>query len=486
MKYILSLFLILIGCFGILTSPAFAGMAYNGGEYINLAGSGTNANSHTGQYCTPGSGSCQGPSVVKFTCDGRNPDCRSGESGFSSSQSLGNPGCGKSVQLDVFNKNCRLSNGGWDDSCQLLDYMVWYSGDCPAPQPPPAESCRDYRPLNTQFRKSGGNDWISGSELTNLQLKQGDRVDVNCFAKNGSTLLPSAVIDMRTPDGKTQRVRDGAELRNFEVSQSGTYRFTCTSTQFNSCSDGDSFRIQKTVTPPPPPPEPEHTSRCVDLAIAGGNNQIVPSQVTLRATGQDSGTGIQRYRFFFGDGAQQETTEREVTHKYESSGKFVATVEVKDSKGNWKRSSSCEQTVTVKPSPIESHKAACSDLFVVSRSNNGRAPSTVELKVSGYDNKGDIQKYKIEFGDGSSEEKDSRTFEHTYDTAGTYPAKAYIKDSHGEWRGGNSNCRTNVYVETKPLTKQPNTGTPTAFSIMGLASGGVSSALFFLRRKIVR
>src|SRR5690606_6235032 len=103
------------------------------------------------------------------------------------------------------------------------------------------------------------------------KLKQGDRIDVNCFAKNGDSLLPNAVIDMRKPDGNTERVGQSAELRNFEISQSGTYRFTCSSTQFNYCYDGDSFRVQKSIAPPPSPvptPEPEHSSRCVDLTIA--------------------------------------------------------------------------------------------------------------------------------------------------------------------------------------------------------------------------
>jgi hypothetical protein len=495
MKYILALFLAFFSVFGLGIRSAFAGISHNGGEYINLSGSGLNANFHSGNYCSTSSGTCKGPSVVKFTCDGRNPDCRSGESGFSSSQSLGNPGCGKTVQLDVFDKQCRRSDGSWDDSCKLLDYMVWYSGDCKQNTPPKTtpESCRDYRPLNTQFRKTGDSTWISGDDLSKKTLKEGDRIDVNCFAKTGTALLPNAVIDVRKPDGSTQRVANSGELRNYKIEQSGSYRFTCSSTKFDYCYDGDSFRVQKTVSPSPvptpipsPTPEPQHASRCVDLDIVKGNNQTVPAEVTLRATAEDNQKGgIQKYKFFFGDGTQQETDQREVKHKYESSGKFVAKVEAKDSKGNWISSNSCETTVTVKPSVVESHKSACSDLYVVSRSNRGRAPSDVELKVSGYDNKGDLQAYKIEFGDGKSAEGSDRTFSHRYETAGTYQAKAYVKNSKGEWVGGNSNCRTNVYIETEPLTKQPDTGTPTILSIMGLASGGMSGALFFLRRKLI-
>src|SRR5690606_40062787 len=61
-------------------------------------------------------------------------------------------------------KQCRRSDGSWDDSCKLLDYMVWYSGDCKQNTPPKTtpESCRDYRPLNTQFRKTGDSTWKIG------------------------------------------------------------------------------------------------------------------------------------------------------------------------------------------------------------------------------------------------------------------------------------------------------------------------------------
>lgn len=110
-----------------------------GGEYTNLNGSGTAATFHIRNGCDENSGFCFGNAVYRFQCDGRTTDCRSNES-FSTGQSLGNPGCDKTVQLDVFDHNCR-QNGGWD--CGIpQDYMVWYSGACvvptatPTPTPP--------------------------------------------------------------------------------------------------------------------------------------------------------------------------------------------------------------------------------------------------------------------------------------------------------------------------------------------------------------
>lgn len=109
-----------------------ANLSYNGGYYTNLNGSGTAATFHTGNNCNPDSGTCSGSFVYRYECDGNTIDCRANESGPASSQSLGNPGRGKTVQLDVFDHNCR-ANGAWD--CGLpQDYMVWYSGDL-APTP---------------------------------------------------------------------------------------------------------------------------------------------------------------------------------------------------------------------------------------------------------------------------------------------------------------------------------------------------------------
>jgi len=545
---ILTLSFLIAGLFT-MAQNARAAISYGSGYYINLCGSGTAASSHScSQQCDINSGSCSasGNTVVRYQCDGKNVDCRQNESGFSSSQSLGSPGCGKTVQIDVFDKTCRLSNGGWDESCVLRDYIVWYSGDCESQTPPPSQtSCQDYQEVNTQFRKSFSRSWVSGQELTNQKVKVGNRIDVNCFAKTGSTLLPDASIFVTYPDGRTEKIRDSAEVRFYKIQQSGQYTFTCDSRSIAQCSNTDSFSIESVVEPTPSPtPSPQVTptpkvtptpqprscqqtcsaskpcddglnciggacrnpvcsserdcicdidapkSICEDLDVVGGNDQRVPSDVTLRAQATDNKGNIREYKFFFGDGKTLNTTDKEVTHKYESSGRFVAKVEAKDSRGKWISSEQCEADVTVKSSPVESHKADCSDVFIVERSNSGRAPSTFKFKVTGFDNKGDIQEYKIQFGDnttGSTAEKsstDSQTFEHRYETAGTYQVKGFIKDSHGNWQGGDDGCTLNAFVETEPLTKQPDTGTPTALSLIGVFSGSLGVALRYAKKRV--
>jgi len=210
----------------------------------------------------------------------------------------------------------------------------------------------------------------------------------------------------------------------------------------------------------------------------------VPAKITLRASGSDNKGSIQKYKFYFGDGKQEETDNAEIQHTYESSGTFLARVDVKDSQGNWKTDNSCEASVYVKASNIESHRADCSDIFI-SADNGGKAPSNVKFKVTGYDNKGNIQQYRLDGGNGNVQENSNNEFEKRYETAGTYTIRGYIKDSQGNWQGGDSGCQRTLYINTKPLTSQPSTGTPTIFTILGLSSSFTGASLA-IAKKLIR
>ncbi len=234
---------------------------------------------------------------------------------------------------------------------------------------------------------------------------------------------------------------------------------------------------------PNPSPLPPHESRCENLEVAGGDNSLVPAKITLRARGSDNRGSIQKYRFYFGDGKIEEADGPEIQHTYEVSGRFIARVDIKDSQGNWKTSPACETTVRVQASPVESHKSGCSDLNI-NASNNGQAPSIVTIKVNGYDNKGDLQGYRLDFGNGSVQDSANNSFERTYNQAGTYTVRGYIKNSQGQWVGGEDACRRQVYVTTQPLTQQPQTGTPTVLSLLGLSSGIGGIGLHYLKKKI--
>lgn len=447
---------------------------YAGGTYTNLCGTGHTANAHTcNRGCNTSTGSCSGSHVVKFVCDGRQGECKSNESGFSTSQSVSGVGCGKTVQIDVFSKNCR-AGGGW--SCgdsDLQDYIVWYSGDCQNNNPPPqsGDSCQNWLPVNTQFRKSGTSSWISGGDLSSLKLQVNDTIDANCFAKSGTALLKDARIEVRKPDGTTERI-NSPELRNYTITQNGAYSVSCRSTSMSSCNDTDSFTITN-----------NQTSSCNSLSVTSGQDSIVPSTVKFRASGSDNKGAISRYRYFFGDGQQMESDQAEVEHRYEVSGNFVAKVEVKDTTGNWKSSTACETSVRVQPSTIESHRSGCSDLFI-QEGNDTQAPSTAKFRVTGYDNKGSLQQFRVDFGNGVVKESAGEYFEQRYEQPGTYTIKGYIKDSQGNWKGGDSTCQRTLYIKTKPLTTQPETGTPTNLTILAVTSGFIGTVMLFKRHAL--
>lgn len=375
-----------------------------------------------------------------------------------------------------------------------------------AQQAQAASTCSSQQHVNTQFRLSGNGDtpWISGSELSAQQPRAGQRIDVNCFAKTGTAHLEGGVIDLRFPNGSTARVSNTPELRNYTLSAAGNYTFTCSSTTIAQCSDVDNISVITGSPAPTPSPSPSASPRptpsptpspvptpspqistCDNLEVISGNDSIIPAKVTLRARGSDNKGSIQAYRFYFGDGDRVETTNSEITHEYKISGTFVAKVEIKDSLGNYKTSNSCEAQVRVKPSSVESHKSACSDLFITA-DNGGRAPSKVKFTVTGYDNKDSIDRYKVEFGNGITKENEGNTFEQIYDKAGTYEVKAYILNSNNDWVGGKDSCRRTMTIgSNQPLTSQPSTGTPTVLPILGVGSGLTGLALQLARRKRV-
>ena len=460
---------------------------YANGVYTNLCGTGTAATAHTcNGGCNTATGSCiSGTSnVVKFTCEGKQTECRSNESAFASSHQVAGTSCGKTVQIDVFNKNCR-AGGGWNcNDDDIVDYIVWYSGDCTGTGGG-GDSCSNHQPINTQFRKSGQTNWVTGNELTNTDLVSGDQIDVNCFAKNGAALLPGAEIEVTLPNGQQQTVSNNAELRNYTLNNgSGYYAFRCVSATLNNCRDTDSVRVRGDVQPTPTPtPTTDHVSSCDDIDAISGNGDRVPATVRLRARGSDNEGNIQRYRFYFGDGEQTESSNPEVEHVYETSGRFTARVDIRDSQGNWKSSNRCETRITVDPSAIESHKSACSNLFV-SADNGAMAPSLVSFDINGYDNKGDIQAYRIETGTGETIEDDDDKIEFKYEKAGTYTVRAYIKDSEGNWQGGSNGCKRTVYINTEKLTSQPATGTPTVIPLIGIGSGALGLALQYAKKKL--
>ncbi len=108
-----------------------------GGEYTNLCGSGTNATFYScSADCNINEGKCRARSgewIFVYTCSGRQIECRSNEVKLGPGNTAyvtnyASVGSDKTVQIDIFNKDCR-AGGGWScDSSNLKGYIVWWSG----------------------------------------------------------------------------------------------------------------------------------------------------------------------------------------------------------------------------------------------------------------------------------------------------------------------------------------------------------------------
>lgn len=216
----------------------------------------------------------------------------------------------------------------------------------------------------------------------------------------------------------------------------------------------------------------EHQSSCDALNIVSGNNSKIPAKLVFEIKASDNLGEIKQYRLIFGDGKRSESSNSNFEHTYESSGNFAVLAQVKDSQNQWISSEQCEAVATIKASNLESHRSDCSYLSIVSGQNQA-APALVKFKVAGFDNKGEIKKYKLDFGDGNQVEASQGNFEHLYEKAGTYQVKASVKDSTDDWLNSDD-CRQTLYVSTKPITQQPATGTPTWLSIGGLLGGALA------------
>ncbi len=231
-----------------------------------------------------------------------------------------------------------------------------------------------------------------------------------------------------------------------------------------SCGSSPTPTVQTSYTSPAS--TTTGTGACEELTITKGNNSKLPATIGFHA----QATGAYGFRFYFGDGTMSESALPDIEHRYDVSGTFSPRVEIKNSLGAWVSSGRCETTASVQSSPLETQKSDCSDLFIID-GNNNPAPATVSLRVTGYDTKGTISKYKV-LGDAQqSAESTSGAFQMRFEKPGTYVLHGAILDSTNVWKTGGASCTKTVYVKSETLTHQPETGTPTTLSVLAIASG---------------
>lgn len=416
-----------ISIFVLLTAVFLSTATVVQAEWTNVCGSGTAAD-WTGREdqcsgCDRNSKSCSGNYVYKFVCYGRTTECGGGGA---TPFAMYGPSSYQAINTDQCNVTIQIDvfannpEPGWTEPFQ--DYIVWYTGPCPTSTPVPT-----------------------------------------------STPIPTATpVPTSTPKPTAT------------PHPTNTPQPTATPTPGPSSTPTPTA----TATPTPTPTQPVHVSSCDDLRILSGDGALVPATIEFEAQGSDNLGSIQKYKFYFGDGEILETTDNIVEHTYEVSGEFETRVEVKDSKGNWKTSNSCETDVEVESSPVESHKSACSHLYITA-GNGAFAPSEVEFEVTGYDNKGDLQAYRLDYGTGIIETQSDNEFSRTYSDPGTYTIRGYIQDSKGNWKGGDDECKQTLYIKTEPITEQPETGTPLFISLGSLSAGAIGFGLQLTKKKLL-
>jgi PKD repeat protein len=134
----------------------------------------------------------------------------------------------------------------------------------------------------------------------------------------------------------------------------------------------------------------------------------------------DVAGGLEPYtiNWDFGDGSSEENDD-DVEHTFDVADTYNVDLTVTDSSG---RTASDSMSITVEePPPLTS-------VDIISNDTEGVAPATFEFEAN-LTGGAEPFTYSWDFGDGSSEESDDETVEHTFDVAGTYNVDLVVIDS---------------------------------------------------------
>ena len=134
----------------------------------------------------------------------------------------------------------------------------------------------------------------------------------------------------------------------------------------------------------------------------------------------DVAGGLEPYtiNWDFGDGSSEESDD-DVEHTFDVADTYNVDLTVTDSSG---RTASDSMSITVEePPPLTS-------VDIISNDTEGVAPATFEFEAN-LTGGTEPFTYSWDFGDGSSEESDDETVEHTFDVAGTYNVDLTVIDS---------------------------------------------------------
>ena len=220
---------------------------------------------------------------------------------------------------------------------------------------------------------------------------------------------------------------------------------------------------------------------CDGLAVDLGSRSTAPAEVFFTTTASNLATN---YIYHFGDGTVIED-DSTTSHTYDTGGEYFVYVEVEDADGKTVTSSECQAEVSLDSSSLSTARIGCGELAITS-GNNKQAPTSVGFTVSAVDNKNNIRGFEMDFGDETATKSAiNGFFTHRYENPGSYVARAYTVDSNGN-KSTSDTCAKTVTVLTKPLTVQPETGTPIEILVSIVGAGLAAGLLLLVRRLFVR
>ncbi len=171
-------------------------------------------------------------------------------------------------------------------------------------------------------------------------------------------------------------------------------------------------------------------SASVQIAIGGVGNQPpvagasatptfgpAPLTVAFTGSGSDPDGTIASYAWAFGDGGT--STQQSLSHLYQTTGNYTATLTVTDNNGAT-GSASVNIAVGANQPPTASASAT---------PTSGKAPLAVSFTGSGSDPDGTIASYAWTFGDGGTSTQQNPS--HSYAAAGSYTATLTVTDNGG-------------------------------------------------------
>ena len=128
------IFISLLVCLALITRLNVGASSTDG--YTNAYGCGSghpfidDYSCHQGIFCNLNHQYCVGHHVVKFVCEGKYDECQENESSFWYYYTTNDIPCNHTVQISVFSKNCRQNSSWTCEADDLIDYLVYYTGEC--------------------------------------------------------------------------------------------------------------------------------------------------------------------------------------------------------------------------------------------------------------------------------------------------------------------------------------------------------------------